>query len=213
VDTARRAKYTPRMRSNTIEETHALLVRRGEYSFKMADSLSEIEQIHRLNYLTFVQEVSQHPENGTGMLVDKFHPKNRYIVSMVGDEVVGMLAIHDQPPFSIAEKLPEPAQMESLGPRPLEVRLLAVKPSHRQRLVFSGLMWSVHNYACSHGYSHLLISAVLERQQLYLRMGFRTLGPPVTSGSAEFIPMVLHLSDLPTEARRYAARGNHKALR
>src|SRR5207248_11100712 len=81
------------------------MLRVGHYVFKCADTRQEFEQIHCLNYRTFVSEIPQHPDTGTGMLVDKFHHKNSYLIVLREDRVVGMLSAHDQPPFSLADRL------------------------------------------------------------------------------------------------------------
>src|ERR1044071_5251678 len=41
----------------------------GPYTFKAADTEDEIEQVHRLNYATFVREIPQHADPGDGRLV------------------------------------------------------------------------------------------------------------------------------------------------
>ncbi len=41
-------------------------------TFKVASEKWEFEQIHELNYQTFVDEIPQHQENEQGRLVDKF---------------------------------------------------------------------------------------------------------------------------------------------
>ena len=48
----------------------------GQYVFKRAETRQEFEQIHRLNFRTFVNEIPQHPDPGSGVLVDKSHTKN-----------------------------------------------------------------------------------------------------------------------------------------
>jgi N-acyl-L-homoserine lactone synthetase len=166
------------------------------YHFKLAESLEEIEQIHRLVYRTFVAEIKQHPDPGDGRLIDKFHHKNRYLVALRDGQVCGMVAVHDQPPFSVAEAIPTPGVLERLGPRLLEVRLLAVEPARRHRRLFGGLLWAVYDYAEQLGYEYLAISGLRERQGMYQRMGFRPLGEPVPRGQAHFVPMLLRLSDL-----------------
>ena len=77
----------------------------GRYVFKCADTDAEFEQIHRLNYQTFVTEIPQHADTGAGLLVDKFHNKNAYFVVLKDNRVVGMVSGHDQAPFSVAERL------------------------------------------------------------------------------------------------------------
>src|SRR5262249_26987156 len=116
----------------------------GRYVFKRADNQREFEQIHRLNYRTFVGEIPQHADNGAGILVDKFHSKNAYFVVHKDDRMVGMVSVHDQPPFSIADRLNDPSILTSNGTRPLEVRLLAIERSERCSLLFFGLVYTAY---------------------------------------------------------------------
>jgi aspartate aminotransferase-like enzyme len=174
----------------------------GQYVFKLAETEPEFEEIHCLNYRTFVAEISQHADPGGGALVDKFHAKNAYLIAVRGGRVVGMLGVHDRPPFSVAERLPEPAVLERPGTRPLEVRLLAIEPAERNTPMFLGLMWFMHDYAQQRGYTHLFISGIEERVELYERMGFTRLGPAVRSGQAFFVPMALTVGQLPPKAQK-----------
>jgi len=161
----------------------------GRYIFKRAETEPEFEAIHRLNYQTFVTEVPQHPDPGTGRLVDKFHDKNVYFIALRDGRLVGMVSAHGRPPFSIAPRLSDPSILDRPGSRPLEVRLLAVEPAERNGLVLCGLLWSFYEYARDNGYTDLYISGVTNRQELYERLGFQPLGPAVRSGAAAFIPM------------------------
>ncbi len=178
------------------------LCRLGAYRFKLADRPEEIDQIHRLLHRTFVLEIGQHPDSGTDRHVDKFHHKNTYLVALRDAEVKGMLAVHGQPPFSAAEAIACRETLERLCPKLLEVRLLAVEREERGRQILAGFMWAVHHYAVGGGYQYLAISGLLERQRMYVRMGFRPLGGPVRRGEAYFVPMLLDLTDLPEQARR-----------
>src|SRR6516165_11866574 len=81
----------------------------GRYVFKQADAKDEFEQIHRLNYQTFVGEIPQHADNGAGFLVDKFHTKNAYFIVLKDERLIAMVGVHDQPPFSVADRLSDPA--------------------------------------------------------------------------------------------------------
>jgi GNAT superfamily N-acetyltransferase len=172
------------------------------YHFKLADRLDEIDQIHRLVYRTFVVEIKQHPDPGGGQWVDKFDHKNRYLVALREGQVCGMVAVHDRPPFSVADAIPAPGVLEGLAPGLLEVRLLAVEPAQRHRWLFGGLVWAVYDYAEQLGYQYLAISGLRERQGMYERMGFRSLGDPVPRGQAYFVPMLLQLSNLGERAQR-----------
>jgi len=195
----------------------------GQYVFKQAESAEEFEQIHALNYRTFVGEIPQYPDPGTGVLVDKFHGKNVYLIALRMSEkgtdpfpfrtlsekgtdpsgrVVGMLSVHGQPPFSVADRLPDPCLLTRPGTRPLEVRLLAIERDERNSTLFLGLIWSLYDYAEGHGYTHLYISAVEQRLDMYRRIGFVALGPAVACGQASFVPMVLPVGQLPERMRR-----------
>ncbi len=164
-------------------------LRLGRYSFKPAETAEEYAQVHRLNYKTFVRELPQHSDPGSEQLVDKFHDRNTYFVALYEDRVVGMISGHDQAPFSVADKMNDKRQLSLLGPRPFEVRLLAVEPEHRHRYVVTGLMWAIFRFAEDNGYSHLLISGVADKSGMYEKLGFLPLGPGVASGAVTFIPM------------------------
>ncbi len=190
----------------TSEAALAVGFRVGRYEFKRAETNHEFAQLHELNYRTFVQEVGQYEDRGAGSLVDKFHGKNTYFMAVLGDRAVGMVAVHDEAPFSIEGKLADPAILESFGSRPLEVRLLAVEPDRRHRIVFAGLTYLVYNHARRFGYSHLLISGIQERVDMYERLGFEAIGPGVKNGEAHFIPMVASVSSFPASIERDAVR-------
>ncbi|HEV3260175.1 MAG TPA: aminotransferase class V-fold PLP-dependent enzyme [Gemmataceae bacterium] len=178
------------------------MLRVGQYLFKRAETDEELEQVHRLNYRTFVGEIPQHPDPGEDQLIDKFHDKNAYFIVLCEGRVIGMVSGHDQPPFSIAQRLKDPQILQRPGTRPLEVRLLAIEPDKRNSTVFFGLVWSLYDFALSRGYSHLFISGLKERTFLYRRLGFEPLGPAVASGKAYFVPMVLTVGRLPSRAER-----------
>jgi aspartate aminotransferase-like enzyme len=178
------------------------MLRVGHYIFKMAETEQELDQVHRLNYRTFVDEIPQHADTGTGVLVDKFHDKNSYLIALRGGTVVGMLSVHDRPPFSVAGRLPDPQILERPGTKPLEVRLLAIEPAERNSTMFFGLVWFFYRHAQAGGYSHLFISGIEDRVDLYRRIGFKPLGPAVGSGKAVFVPMVLDVSEMPERMLR-----------
>lgn len=174
----------------------------GRYVFKRAETGEEFEQIHRLNYRTFVREIPQHADPGDGRLVDKFHEKNAYFIARCDGRVVAMICGHDQPPFSVADRLPDPRILEAPGIRPFEVRLLAVEPDKRNSTVFFGLLWTLYDHALAQGYTHLFISGVQERVPLYRRLGFEVLGLAVACGGAAFVPMMLKVGALPARLER-----------
>jgi hypothetical protein len=178
------------------------MLRVGAYEFKQAESEAELDQIHRLNYRTFVQEIPQHHDNGTGALVDRFHDKNTYLICLREGRLIGMMAASDQPPFSVTSRLPDPTLLTQPGIRPLEVRLLAIDGDERHSLVFIGLVWSLRTYAKTSGATHFVMSGVEEQQDLYKHMGFTPLGPGVGTGRACYVPMWATLEDVDTRLER-----------
>jgi N-acyl-L-homoserine lactone synthetase len=182
----------------------------GRYVFKQAETEQEFAEIHRLNYRTFVAELGQYPDAEGSQHVDKFHDKNTYFIAMDAGRVAGMISVHDQPPYSIEQRLSDKSLLTNLGPRLLEVRLLAVEPSMRHSMVIGGLLWMVYDYARRVRCSHLLISGAEQRVTLYERLGFRSLGPPVAMGASCFVPMAAALADLPkkvhVDVRRWETR-------
>lgn len=166
----------------------------GRYTFRRAETVAEFEQIHALNYSTFVREIPQHEDPGDGRLVDKFHTKSLYFIALRAGRIVGMVSAHDQPPFSVASRLPDPCILQDPAIRALEIRLLAIEPQERQGVVLGGLFWELYRHIHGESYTHLLISGLEERLDLYLRLGFEPLGPAVDSGRARFVPMSMSVS-------------------
>src|SRR5260370_33670616 len=60
----------------------------------------------------------------------------------------------------------------------------------------------MYSYAQHNGYTHMFISGIQERQEMYERLGFAPLGPAVPSGQASFVPMVLTVGQLPFRMER-----------
>lgn len=63
--------------------------------YKIATKQSEFEQILKLNYRTFVEEIPQHNENESRTLIDKFHNENKYIVCMKDEQLIGMICVRN----------------------------------------------------------------------------------------------------------------------
>ena len=164
------------------------------YQFKFACEDAEFEQIHRLNYRAFVEEIPQHAPNPEYRLVDQFHAENTYAIALEGNQVVAMLALRSNRPFSLDRKL---ANLTSYLPphRSLcEIRLLYVQPAHRNGKILRGLMEMVAEYAMTHCHDLALISGTTRQQRLYRHFGFVPFGPLVGTGDAIFQPMYLTAS-------------------
>ena len=76
-------------------------------TFGLAETEVEREQIHRLNFATFVLEIRQHAAGAAGepRRVDRFDAENDYVVARRGERVVGMVAVRGRRPFSLDQKM------------------------------------------------------------------------------------------------------------
>src|SRR5437588_8616173 len=99
--------------------------------FKFATEDWEFEQIHRLNYKTFVEEIPQHQASPSHRLVDKFHSENTYLICLCGQKLAGMLAVRGTRPFSLDQKLPNLDSLLPAGRKTCEIRLLAIEKKYR----------------------------------------------------------------------------------
>ena len=162
-------------------------------TFKMATEPWEFEQIHRLNYRTFVEEIPQHPPNADRKLVDRFHEQNTYIICLYGQKVVGMMAFRGERPFSLDQKLDDLDSYLPAGKSVCEGRLLAVEPDYRRTDVFGGLMIAAAKYAIAQEYELLIVSGTTRQQKLYKYIGLVPFGPLVGKPGAMYQPMYLTL--------------------
>jgi aspartate aminotransferase-like enzyme len=159
--------------------------------FKIATEPWEFDQIHRLNYRTFVEEIPQHAANPDGRLVDKFDAENTYMICLRGRQLVGMICVRDRRPFSLDQKLPNLDDYLPPARKICEYRLLAVLPEYRKGRVLVGLVAELVRYCLARGYDLALISGTTRQQKLYRHLGFVPFGPLVGSGEATFQPMYL----------------------
>ncbi|GFO64294.1 aminotransferase class V-fold PLP-dependent enzyme [Geomonas paludis] len=162
-------------------------------TFKIASTPAEFDQIHRLNYRTFVEEIPQHPANHKKMLVDKFHEDNTYCICLDGERLIGMIAIRGKRPFSLDSKVPDLDRWIPPAAQVCEMRLLAVLPEYRGTAVFAGLIHFAASECIRRGFTMGLASGTLRQTRLYRRMGFVPFGDPVGSAAARFQPMSLTL--------------------
>ena len=180
--------------------------------FKIASEEWEFEQIHRLNYRTFVEEIPQHQRNAEGRLVDKFHLENTYIVGLDAGRVVAMVAFRGRRPFSLDQKLPDLDLHIPAGFVPCEVRLLAVDKDYRGTTVCAALLGTLATEAIRVGFDLALISGTTRQLRLYRHMGFKPFGPLVGSGDAVFQPMLLSLEDFDAHSGDTMVGGLHKPV-
>ncbi len=162
----------------------------GTLIFKEAESAVELQQVHALNHRVFAEEIAQHQTNPAGLLIDNLHAQNRYFIAVRDGAVVGMISANGGPEFSVAKRLSDINIIRNFA-HPVELRLLAIDPQERNRTILGGLLWQAYSFSLLNGFSHLLISAIAERESMYRKLGFQSLGPAVPEGAASFIPMVM----------------------
>jgi GNAT superfamily N-acetyltransferase len=165
----------------------------GTLVYKIANEATEFEQIFRLNYKTFVEEIPQHNVNSEKRLVDKFHAENTYLICKDGDRLLGMLAVRDKRPFSLDLKLD---RLDSFLPPHqsiCEIRLLAVEPDRRRTRIFASLILMLAKYCDEHGYDLGIMSGTTRQLKMYRHLGFTAFGPLVGKESAYYQPMYLTL--------------------
>lgn len=159
------------------------------YYFKQASESWEFEQIHRLNYKTFVEEIPQHEPCKGKLLVDKFHDQNLYIICLVEKKLIGMLALRNKRPFSLDGKLKDLDSFLPPHTSLCEVRLLAVTKEHRNGRVLQGLLREATRRCIDQGYDLIVISGTTRQTRLYHHLGFKPFGPLVGSPAAQYQPM------------------------
>ena len=173
--------------------------------FKLATEEWEFEAIHRLNYRTFVEEIPQHAPNPDGRLVDRFHAENKYVIGLHGRELVAMMALRHQRPFSLDAKVSDLDCHLPAGHRPIEVRLLAVVPAFRRTAVFAALFDQATRHCVETGFDMAVISGTTRQLRLYQHLGFKPFGPLVGTAAAAYQPMFLTLEDFGRTAARSRA--------
>lgn len=157
--------------------------------FKIATEPDDLRQLHALNYRTFVEEIPQHSPNPEHSLADRFGGENTYFVCKDGDEVVGMIAVRCNRPFSLDGKLPNLASYLPPHRSACEIRLLAVEPKYRKGRILPGLVGMIYQFFSARGHDLALISGTTRQIKLYEHMGFVAFGPLVGTPGALYQPM------------------------
>ena len=171
--------------------------------FKFASEDLEFEQIHRLNYKTFVEEIPQHHRSSTERLVDKFHGENTYLICLSGKKLVGMLAVRANRPFSLDQKLEKLDSYLPSGRTICEIRLLAVEKKFRGAQVLQGILALLWQLGIERGYDLAIISGTTRQFKLYQHLGFVPFGPVVGTGDAQFQPMYVTIETFESTAREF----------
>lgn len=161
----------------------------SDYLFKIANEPDERRQIRALNYRTFVEEIPQHSPNQEHSLPDRFEKESTTFICKTGDEVIGMVALRCNRPFSLDGKLPKLDAYLPPHRSSCEIRLLAVEPKHRKGRILAGLVSLIYQFCSARGHDLVLISGTTRQIKLYEHMGFTAFGPLVGTPGAQYQPM------------------------
>jgi len=165
-------------------------------TYKIASESWEFDQIHSLNYRTFVEEIPQHASNAEQRLVDKFHEENTYYICLKGQRLAGMIAARANRPFSLDEKVADLDSYLPAGESFCEMRLLALEPEFRHSHICADLFLFAAKECLQRGYTLAVASGTLRQQQLYSSMGFVPFAHPVGTEQARYQPMYLTLQSV-----------------
>jgi len=168
-------------------------INRSGIIYKFAETKEELEQIYKLNYQTFVEEIPQHPRNDFGTLIDKFDRENTYLIALNGDEIIGMLAFNDKRPFSLDYKIPDLDKYLPHTNNLIEFRLLAVKNEKRGGVILVRMIEQLVKYGIENNkhYKLALISGTTRQLRIYSKMGFVPFYELVGTKDALYQPMYL----------------------
>lgn len=174
--------------------------------YKIATEEWEFEQIHDLNYRTFVEEIPQHEVSDSLRRVDIYHEQNTYLICLQGKKLIGMLTLRGQRPFSLDKKLPNLDSYLPSGRSVCEIRLLAVEKEYRGLRggrILVRLIDLLRTCGLEKGYDLAIISGITRQLKLYQHMGFVTFGPLVGSENAFYQPMYVSLEDFDSSSRNF----------
>lgn len=164
--------------------------------FKIATEPSEFEQIYRLGYDTFVQEIPHYCASIAGRFVDRFDHENNYVICLHEERLLGMVAVRSTRPFSLDEKLPELDQWLPQGQTICEIRLLAVEKSYRYGPIALGLFQRLFQHCRTQRYTVAVISGIQAQKKLYRHLGFVPFGALIGTPAAQFQPMYITLKTI-----------------
>lgn len=171
----------------------------SKLQFKIATTPEELDQINKLNYKTFVEEIQQHPQNSKKYLIDKFHAENTYVICLENNAVIAMVSVRGNRPFSLDGKIKNLDLFFPPNFNPCEIRLLSIESNRRSGRILQGLLTKLAVVCVKQGFDIALISGITSQEKLYRRLGFLPFGDPVQSGIVYYQPMFKKLEDLTHE--------------
>ena len=156
-------------------------------SLRIADERDR-ERIYAIRHQVYAHELGQHAENDEGRLTDALDAVNIYLVAEMGGDIAGFVSI--TPPndvgFSIDKYFARHEVPVAFDESVYEVRLLTVRSARRASRVAALLMYGAWRYIESRGGRTIVCIGRLEVVDMYQRVGLRSLGRRVRSGSVTY---------------------------
>ena len=164
---------------------------------KVATTEEEFEQIYRLNYETFVEEINQHEIRADKRLVDKYHVHNNYLIALDNNsQITGMMSYNMNRPFSLEHKGLSINEYIPPKTKVAEIRLLSVKKEWRGRNVLFQINKVLFKILLMNKISAVFISATTRQLNFYKKSGFIPFGELVGKEGAFYQPMYIKLSSV-----------------
>ncbi len=161
------------------------------YRFKFAAESAEFEQIARLTYRVFVEEMPRFPANPERRLVDAHHDENVYAICLHEQEVAGVAALRSQTPRFLAAG-PDDLDAQLPPHRSIcDLRFLAIAHEHRSAEVARRLIEMTAEYCLARQHDLIVTAAPADRIALYRELGFAPFGTVYAEGDVMVQPLVL----------------------
>lgn len=156
-------------------------------SITLADA-QDRERIYSIRHQVYAGELRQRERRADARLTDPLDAVNVYLVAAVGGEVAGFISI--TPPnelgYSVDKYFAREDVPVAFNDNLYEVRLLTVTTGWRASRVAALLMYAAWRYIQSRGGVEVVCVGRLEMLGMYRRVGMRSLGKRVRSGSVTF---------------------------
>lgn len=138
-------------------------------------SEADDEWIRRLRHEIYARELGQHTPNAAGLLTDDLDGSNVYIVALRRGEPAGFVSV--TPPwagrFSIDRHLRRDEHPALSDDGLFEIRILAVDPSLRGKMIGRLLMYAALRWVAGHGGRSIVALGRVELLPMYLALGSR----------------------------------------
>jgi len=145
-------------------------------------------EIFKLRYKVYAQELRQHPANTAALLQDPLDEFNVYLIAKINKEIAGFISITppDKNIYSIDKYFTRKEIPLKVDEDTYEMRILTVLPSFRGKPIAVALMWAAFRWIQALGGKKILAIGRAEVLDLYVKLGFTASEKKVNSGEVSF---------------------------